>query len=131
MTEIKKLTKIALIVDAIIWFIFGLMMLFLFDLTLNYEGWTNPLHVRAFGVIAFVAFFFVIIMLLKKEWEEIKLLYICLISMCIGVFIVEAVVLGVLGSTFMAVTVTQMILDLILNGGKDVLSIVAYIKQRK
>ncbi|MFX0040814.1 MAG: hypothetical protein ACFFCY_16790 [Promethearchaeota archaeon] len=130
MTEIKKLTKIALIVDAIIWFIFGLMLLFLFDVTLNYEGWTNPLHVRAFGAIAFVAFFFVIIMLRKKEWEEIKLLYICLISMCMLVFIVEAVVLAVLGSTFMAVTVSQMILDLILNGGKNALSIVAYIKQR-
>ncbi len=130
MTEIKKLTKIALIVDAIIWFIFGLMMLFLFDVTLNYEGWTNPLHVRAFGAISFVAFFFVIIMLRKKEWAEIKLLYICLISMCIAVFIVEAVTLAVLGSTFMAVTVSQMILDLVLNGGKDVLSIVAYIKQR-
>ncbi len=130
MTEIKKLTKIALIVDAIIWFMFGLMLLFLFDVTLNYEGWTNPLHARAFGAIAFVAFFFVIIMLRKKEWEEIKLLYICLISMCMLVFIVEAVVLAVLGSTFMAVTVSQMILDLILNGGKNALSIVAYIKQR-
>ena len=49
MTEIKKLTKIALIVDAIILFIFGVMLVFLYDVTLNYEGWTNPLHVRAFG----------------------------------------------------------------------------------
>ena len=48
MTEIKKLTKIALIVDAIIWFIFGTMLIFLYDATLNYEDWTNSLHVRAF-----------------------------------------------------------------------------------
>jgi len=130
MTEIKKLTKIALIVDAIIWFIFGVMLVFLFDVTLNHEGWTNPLHVRGFGGICFVAFIFVIIMLRKKEWEEIKLLYICLISMCISVIIVEAAVLVAFASTFMAATISQMIFDLIINAAKDVLSIVAYIKQR-
>jgi len=130
MTEIKKLTKIALIVDAIIWLIFGIMLMFFFDTTLNYEGWTNPLHVRAFGGIALVAFLFVIIMLRQKEWEKIKLLFICLISMCISVVIIEAVVLAAFASTFLPATVSQMILDLILNGGKNVLSIVAYIKQR-
>ncbi len=130
MTEIKKLTKIALIVDAIIWFIFGVMLVFLYDMTLNYEGWTNPLHVRAFGGICFVAFLFVIIMLRKKEWEEIKLLFICLISMCISVIIVEATVLAMFASTFMAATVSQMIFDLIINAAKNILSIVAYIKQR-
>jgi len=44
MTEIKKITKISLIVVAIITFLFGIMLVFLWDLTLNTEGWTNPFH---------------------------------------------------------------------------------------
>ena len=130
MTEIKKLTKIALIVDTIIWFIFGLMLIFLYDATLNYEGWTNPIHVRAFGGILFVACLFAVIMLRKKEWEEIKLLFIFMFSMCISVIIIEAAVLAAFASTFMAATISQMIFDLIINSAKVALSIVAYIKQR-
>ena len=106
------------------------MLVFLYDVTLNYEGWTNPLHVRLFGGICFIACLFVVIMLRKKEWEEIKLTYIFLYSMCFSVIIIEATVLVGLGSTFMAVTISQMIFDLILNSAKNTLGIVAYIKQR-
>lgn len=130
MTEIKKLTKIALIVDAVIFLIFGTMQVFLYDMTLNYEGWTNPFHVRAFGGILYIAALFAVIMLRKNEWEEIKLAYIFLFSLCFPVIIVEAAILAVLGSTFMAATVSQMIFDLIINAAKNTLSIVAYIKQR-
>jgi hypothetical protein len=129
MTEIKKLTKIALIVDAIIWVIFGVLLVFLFDVTLNYEGWTNPIHVRAFGGLCFVACIFAVIMLRKKEWEEIKLLYIFLLSMCISVMIVEVAVLATFASTFMAATISQMILDLVILSGKVALGLVAYFKQ--
>ena len=129
MTEIKKLTKIALIVDAVIFLIFGTMMVFLYDMTLNTEGWTNPFHVRAFGGILYVAALFAVIMLRKKEWEEIKLAYIFLCSLCFPVIIIEAAILAVLGSTFMAATVSQMIFDLIIICGKVALGIVAYMKQ--
>ena len=131
MTEIKKLTKIALIVDAVIFLIFGTMLVFLYDMTLNYEGWTNPLHVRGFGGILYVAAIFAVIMLRKKEWEEIKLAYIFLFSLCVPVIIVEAAVLAALGSTFMAATVSQMIFDLIIISGKVALGIVAYMKQKE
>ena len=130
MTEIKKLTKIALIVDAVIFLIFGTMLVFLYDMTLNYEGWTNPLHARAFGGICYIGALFAVIMLRKKEWEEIKLTYIFLFSLCVPVIIIEAAVLAVFGSTFMAVTVSQMIFDLILISAKVALGIVAYIKQK-
>jgi len=130
MTEIKKLTKIALIVDAVIFLIFGTMLVFLYDMTLNYEGWTNPIHVRAFGGILFVACLFAVIMLRKKEWEEIKLAYIFLFSLCVPVIIIEAAILVGLGSTFMAVTISQMIFDLIIISAKVSLGIVAYVKQR-
>jgi len=129
MTEIKKLTKIALIVDAVIFLIFGTMLVFLYDMTLNTEGWTNPFHVRAFGGILYVAAFYAIIMLRKKEWEEIKLAYLFLFSLCIPVIIVEASILAVLGSTFMAATISQMIFDLIIICGKLALGIVAFMRQ--
>ena len=129
MTEIKKLTKIALIVDAVIFLIFGTMQVFLYDMTLNYEGWTDPFHVRAFGGILYVAAFYAVIMLLKKDWEEIKLAYLFLFSLCVPVIIVEAALLAVLGSTFMAATVSQMIFDLIIICAKLALGIVAYLRQ--
>ena len=129
MTEIKNLTKIALIVDAVIFLIFGTMQVFLYDMTLNYEGWTDPFHVRAFGGILYVAAFYAVIMLLKKDWEEIKLAYLFLFSLCVPVIIVEAALLGVLGSTFMAATVSQMIFDLIIICAKLALGIVAYLRQ--
>jgi hypothetical protein len=129
MTEIKKLTKIALIVDAAIFLFFGTMLVFLYDMTLNTEGWTNPFHVRAFGGILYVAAIFAIIMLRKTEWEEIKLAYIFLFSLCFPVIIIEATLLAWLGSTFMAATVSQMIFDLIIICAKVALGIVAYMRQ--
>jgi len=76
MTEIKKLTKISLVVDAIIWLIFGILLLFLTDmLTVDLTGWTNPLHPRAFGAICLISAVFAVIMLRKKEWEEIKMTF--------------------------------------------------------
>ena len=129
MTEIKKLTKIALTVDAVIFLIFGTMQVFLYDMTLNYEGWTDPFHVRAFGGILYVAAFYAVIMLLKKDWEEIKLAYLFLFSLCVPVIIVEAALLAVLGSTFLAATVSQMIFDLIIICAKLALGIVAYLRQ--
>ena len=129
MTEIKKLTKIAIIVDVIIWIIFGIMLLFLFDITLNNEGWTNPLHVRAFGGMCLITAVFSILMLRKNEWEEIKFTYLYMLCMCITVFIVEISVLALLGSTFMAATISQMILDIIIMSTKLALTIIAYIKQ--
>jgi len=53
-----------------------------------------------------------------------------LFSLCVPIIIIEAAVLVGLGSTFMAVTVSQMIFDLILISAKVALGIVAYIKQR-
>ena len=129
MTEIKKLTKIALIVDAVIFLLFGTMQVFLYDMTLNYESWTDPFHVRAFGGILYVAALYAFIMLRKTEWEEIKLTYLFLFSLCIPVIIVEASILAWLGSTFLTATVSQMIFDLIIISGKLALGIVAYMRQ--
>ena len=105
------------------------MLVFLYDVTLNYEGWTNPFHVRAFGGLCYIGALFAVIMLRKKEWEEIKLAYLFLFSLCVPVIIIEAAVLAVLGSTFKAVMVSQMIFDLIIISAKVALGFVAYIRQ--
>ncbi|MFX1241390.1 MAG: hypothetical protein ACFFA7_09100 [Promethearchaeota archaeon] len=130
MTDIKKLTKISLIVVAILPFIFGVLLIFLFDLTFNYEGWTNPIHVRVLGGVMFVVSLFAIIMLRKKEWEEIKLTYLFLYSLFIPTILIELVVVIVYGSTFLPQTISQIILDQVLMWIMLVLGIVSYIKQR-
>ena len=40
MTEIKKFTKIVLLIDSIMWILFGILLTFLYDIALNPEGWT-------------------------------------------------------------------------------------------
>jgi len=130
MTEIKKLTKIVLIVDAIIFFIFGVMLTFLYDMAMNPEGWTNPYFPRMFGGVNFLSAIFAILMLRKKEWEEIKLTFEYFIGLLIFTLIIEATVLATLGSTFGASTIQLGSSTIILESVLLTLGIVSYIKQR-
>jgi hypothetical protein len=106
------------------------MLVFLWDLILNTEGWTNPLHPRAFGGLCFLGSIFAIVMLRKKEWQEIKLTYMFLFSWFIPVILVELVLAVILGPTLLPQTISQMILDQILMWTMLLLGIVSYIKQR-
>ncbi len=54
MTEIKKFTKIVLLVYVILWFIMGTLITFLFDITMNPEGWTDPFYPKFFGGVIYV-----------------------------------------------------------------------------
>ena len=130
MTEIKKLTKIVLIVDAIIWFIFGIMLTFLYDIALNPEGWTNPYLPRMFGGVNFISAIFAILMLRKKEWEEIKLTFEYFIGLIIFTVIIEIAVLATFGSTFGAATILQGSGTITIEAVLLTLGIVSYIKQR-
>ena len=76
MTEIKKLTKISLVVLGIITFLYGMLTTFLLDIFLTpMTGWINPLHPRLFGALCFMYTIFVVIALRQNEWEKIKLLF--------------------------------------------------------
>ena len=130
MTEIKKLTKIVLIVDAIMWFIFGVMLTFLYDMAMNPEGWTNPYFPRMFGGVNFLSAIFAILMLRKKEWEEIKLTFTYLIGLLLSTLIIEAAVLATFGSTFGASIIQQGSGTIILESVLLTIGIVSYIKQR-
>jgi len=129
MTEIKKLTKISLIVDAIVFFIFGTLITFLYDMTLNLEGWTNPYMPRFFGGILLLSVIIAILMLRKKEWEEIKLTFVYFLGLFIPVLITEVAVLAILGSTFGASTIQNGTMTIIIESSLFVLGIVSYIKQ--
>ncbi|MFX1418369.1 MAG: hypothetical protein ACFE9N_05555 [Promethearchaeota archaeon] len=131
MTEIKKLTKISLIIIAIVGFLFGTMLTFLYDMTLNFEGWTNPYYPRFFGGIAYLVTIFAILVLRKKEWEEIKLTFAFLYGFFVPTLIIEIAVDAIFGSTFQpstvlaSLTTTTPLMAVLL-----VLGIVTYIKQR-
>ena len=107
MTEIKKFTKIVLLVDAILWFMFGTLITFLYDMTMNPEGWTNPYMPKFFGGILYLSAIIAILMLRKKEWEEIKLTFEYLLGLFIPVLITEIAGLAILGSTFEASMILQ------------------------
>ena len=130
MTEIKKLTKIVLIVDAIVFFIFGVNLTFLYDMIMNPEGWTNPYFPRFWGGLCFLSSLFAIILLRKKEWEEIKLTFTYLFGLFIPTLIIEVAVLAALGSTFGAQAILLGSGTITIESVLLLLGIVSYIKQR-
>ncbi len=132
MTEIKKLTKIAIVIVAIVGFLFGTILTFLYDMTMNPEGWTNPYYPRFFGGIAYLVSIFAIILLRKKEWEEIKLTFTFLYSFFLPTLIIEITVTAIFGSTFQPSTVlTFLTTTTPLMAVLLVLGIVTYLKQVK
>ena len=130
MTEIKKFTKIVLLVDAILWFIFGILLTFLYDMALNSEGWTNPYFPRMFGGVNFLSAIFAILLLRKKEWEEIKLTFVYLIGLITSTLIIEIAVFATFGSTFGASAIQTGSGTIILEAVLLTLGIVSYIKQK-
>ncbi|UCC19565.1 MAG: hypothetical protein JSV62_15935 [Promethearchaeota archaeon] len=131
MTEIKKLTKISLIIIAIVGFLFGTILTFLYDMAMNPEGWTNPYYPRFFGGVSYLVSIFAIIVLRKKEWEEIKLTFAFLFGLFLPTLIIEIAVTAIFGSTFQPSTVlTFLTTTTPLMAVLLVLGIVTYIKQR-
>jgi len=130
MTEIKKLTKIVLLVDTIMWFLFGTLLAFLYDMTLNPEGWTNPYLPKMFGGVNYLSAIFAILMLRKKEWEEIKLTFEYLIGLILSTLIIEVAVFATLYSTFGASFQAMGLFPITVEAVLLTLGIVTYIKQR-
>ncbi|MHA1191485.1 MAG: hypothetical protein ACTSP9_04220 [Promethearchaeota archaeon] len=130
MTEIKKMTKITLVVYAIVNFLFGILLVFLNDLILApLTGWTNPLSPRNIGGIFLLSAIFAVIILRKKEWEEIKLIYTFMFSFFIVTIPIELILLIVLGSTYSAAYFSQSIMDIIIMSILFILGVFSYIKQ--
>ncbi|MFW9971010.1 MAG: hypothetical protein ACFFDF_12520 [Candidatus Odinarchaeota archaeon] len=130
MTEIKKFTKIVLLVDTIMWFLFGILLTFLYDIAMNPEGWTNPYLPRMFGGVNLVSAIMAILSLRKKEWEEIKLTFVYFILLLLSTLIIEISVISTFGSTFGATTIMMGSFTITVEAVLLALAIVTYIKQR-
>lgn len=135
MTEIKKLTKIAILAYGGVSLFFGIMLVFLTDIflaTLNEPTWQNPSHPRMFGAALFIVTIFAVLVLLHKdwEWEKIKLAYEVLgIWLPINIA-VEASLVAVFGSVFSTEATMQGVMDIVIMSLLLVLIVVAYVKQR-
>jgi len=131
MTEIKKLTKISIVIYAIIHTMFGILLVFATDMIVTAStGRTNPMHPRAFGAICLLTLPFAIIFLRKKEWEVIKFTFAYLVGWCLSTLIIEVAVLATFGSTFGASIIQSGLGTIIIEAVLLTLGIVSYIKQR-
>ena len=130
MTEIKKLTKVVLIVDAILWIMFGVLLTFAFDMTMNPEGWTNPFYPKFFGGVIYVCAIFAFLMFRKKEWEEIELTFAFLVGIIISTLTIQIVIIAIYATTFGASVIQLCASTTILMSILLVLAIICIIKQR-
>lgn len=131
MTEIKKITKIALVYNAIVTFLFAILLIFLTELFINpLTGWTNPLSPRNFGGLCLLSAIFSVILLRKKEWEEIKLTYAFIFSFFTMTIPIELIVMGVLWPTLSVAAISQTILNQILMISIFSLGVLSYYKQQ-
>ncbi len=132
MTEIKKITKIALVANGIVTFIFAILLIFLTDLFITpLTGWTNPLSPRNFGGLCLLSTIFSVILLRKKEWEDIKLTFALIFSFFIMTIPIELIVMIAISSTLTAAAIFQSILNQILMISLLVLGVYSYIKQER
>ena len=130
MTEIKKITKIALLAYGIVNILYGPMGLF-FPVPLFIPATTNPFNVRYNGATLLGIAIFAFLILIKKdrEWENVKLIYEFLYYLLIAMIILEPTRLAFGTPTTMMIS--QTIMDLIIMSALLVLGVYSYIKQRE
>lgn len=132
MTEIKKITKVSLIALGVIYFLFGLLNVFLLDYFITpLTGWDNPLSPRMFGGMILVGSAFTIILLTKKTWEEIKLTFALLFGFIIATIPVELVITILYRTTLAPKAITQGIIDIVIMCSLFALGIVSYVLQER
>ncbi|MBY9019647.1 MAG: hypothetical protein KGD67_01220 [Candidatus Lokiarchaeota archaeon] len=131
MTEIKKITKIALI-----WYgVAGLLFAFSYLVLTEIFAWTimqwpynDPvtfwsmgISLLAFGIGSLMAYF-------KKEWEEIKLLFVVMLMWVLMSLIMDIFIVTLLN--LLATPMMFMIVNIVLLAFNLVLGIYSWMKQR-
>ena len=98
MTEIKKITKVALIWYTVAGFLFAFMFIVLTDFTMNFMQWpyNDPINFWFQGGTMLVFAIMTLLALFIKEWERIKLSFFLIIIWDIMVLIMDIVALAVL-----------------------------------
>lgn len=130
MTEIKKITKIALLAYGIVNIIYGPVGL-LFPVPLFITATTNPFNVRYNGatLLGIAIFCFLILLKKNRQWENIKLLYGFLYYLLVAMIILEPTRL--LFGTPTDMMIMQTIMDEIIMWALLVLGVYSYIKQKR
>ncbi|MHA1907343.1 MAG: hypothetical protein ACW98Y_08620 [Candidatus Thorarchaeota archaeon] len=132
MTEIKALTKIALLAYGGVCLLFGFMYIFFAETLIAalIPGWeVNAFHPRVLGGFLVVIGFFDILMILNKgwEWEHIKLTYMALFAFILPMIIGQILVLALLPTT--PAFVNEMFIEIPLESVLLILGIISYLKQ--
>ncbi|MFX1489041.1 MAG: hypothetical protein ACFFBI_07830 [Promethearchaeota archaeon] len=98
MTEIKKITKIALIWYTIAGFLFAFMFIVFTGFTMNFMQWpyNDPIDFWFQGGTMLVMSITTLLALFIKEWERIKLFFFVSILWLIMVLILDIVAVAVL-----------------------------------
>jgi hypothetical protein len=135
LTEIKKITKIAILVYGIVSLIFAIILIFFLDAFLTYLNmptWQNVAHPRMFGGALLVVVIFATLVLSHKdwEWEKIKFGYELMYLWVVINWIMEAVLLGIYFSSLSINAIGETIGDLVIMGVLGILGFYAYFKQR-
>jgi len=123
------LTKISLIAYAIVTLLYGIIYITVPEIIGNLVGWTDPMAPRAFGGLCLVSSVYAIIILRRKEWEGIKLMYSYLFVIFIPTIIINLSLLILLFPTLPPAGLSQFFMGLVFMSLLFLLGLVSYIKQ--
>jgi hypothetical protein len=131
MTEIKKITKVALLWYTIAGFLFSFMFIALTHFTMNFIQWpyNDPINFWFQGGTMLVMAIAALVALFIKEWERIQLFLFLAIIWCIMVIIMDIVALAVLN--FPQTPFMTMITFIILLTFNLVIGLVSWMTQRR
>jgi hypothetical protein len=131
MTEIKKITKVALLWYTIAGFLFSFMFIALTDFTMNFIQWpyNDPINFWFQGGTMLVMAIAALLALFIKEWERIQLFLFLAIIWCIMVIIMDIVALAVLN--FPQTPFMTMITFIILLTFNLVIGLASWMTQRR
>jgi hypothetical protein len=131
MTEIRSITKVSLLIYAIVCVLYGVLGTFFTSMMEPMLGPMDPFQPRLFGGVLFVIAIYAFLMILKKDWdwEYVKSGYMILYSLLVSTIIMEGSVTAMLFSTLSAEAIGMHVMDLIIMPVLLILGLYSYLKQ--
>lgn len=131
MTEIRNITKVSLLLYAIVCVLYGILAIFLPGMMEAMLGPMDPFQPRLFGGVLFVIAIYAFLIILKKDWdwEYVKFGYLILYSLLVSTIIMEGSVTALLFPTLSAAAISMHAFDLIIMPVLLILGLYSYMKQ--
>lgn len=131
MAEISKEMKIVLIINAIVAFIYGCIFLLIPDLyeSLTDSPYHNPALLRLWGGTIIILGLFALIAFVRKEWENVKIVFELAI-----VWLILVEILGLVSFTYVPYTAASLaneIMDMVVVGILLVIDVYFYLREEK